>query len=384
MDLIYLDNNATTPVLPEVREAMLPFLGELFGNPSSGHSFGRAVKNKIEEAREQVAHLIGAHPSEIIFCSGGTEADNLALKGVVGLHTADGTWKVVVSAIEHSAVLNTARHLGKSGYRLSVIGVDEAGIVSPDAFSAEMDGSTAVVSLMHANNETGAIQPVAAVAEVARRRGIPVHTDAVQSLGKIPVNVDALGVDLLSLSAHKIYGPKGVGALFVRRGTRLYPLFTGGSHERGLRAGTENVAGIIGLGVACEIAGKSLADTSVRTARLRDELQRRIFEAIPRVRLNGHPELRAPNTLNVGFAGADGEALQIRCDMEGIAVSTGSACASGSVEPSHVLLAMGIPHESLRGSLRFSLGRSTTPEEIDRVMARLPGIVELARSASRA
>ena len=381
---VYLDNNATTQPRPEVFEAMLPFLREQYGNPNSGHWFGRSVRVRIEEAREKTAALIGAQPNEIYFCGGGSESDNAALKGAAFAKPRDGSWRVVTSAVEHAAVLSTANYLAQNGYCQTVAGVDQYGMVDPAAVAAALDGKTAVVSVMHANNETGTVQPVRQIAEAARARGILVHTDASQSAGKIPVDVNELGVDMLSMSGHKLYGPKGTGVLFIRKGVKIHPLITGGHHERGMRAGTENVAGIVGLGMACDLARKNMAEESKKIAALRDRLQARIMEEIPSVRLNGHPALRLPGTLNVSMEGVEGETLLIQCDMDGIAVSTGSACSSGSLDPSHVLLAMGIPREVIQGSLRLSLGIYNTAEDVDYVMARLTKIVEAARAASPA
>ena len=378
---VYLDNNATTQLRPEVLEAMLPYLREHYGNPNSGHWFGRSVRARIEEAREKAAALIGAQPEEIYFCGGGSESDNTALKGATFAKPRDGSWRVVTCAVEHAAVLSTAGYLAQNGYCQTVVGVDRFGVVDPAAVAAALDDKTAVVSVMHANNETGVIQPVRRIAEAAKARNALMHTDAAQSAGKIPIDVGELGVDLLSMSAHKLYAPKGMGLLYIRKGVKIHPLITGGHHERGMRAGTENVAGIIGLGTACELARKNLAEDSKHIAGLRDRLQARIMEKIPSVRLNGHPERRLPGTLNISVEGADGETLLIQCDLNGIALSTGSACASGSSEPSHVLVAMGIPRGVIQGSLRLSVGIFNTDMDIDYVMERLPKIVEAARAA---
>lgn len=379
---VYLDNNATTQPRPEVVEAMLPYLRDHYGNPNSGHWFGRSVRVRIEEAREKVAALIGAQPDEIHFCGGGSESDNTALKGAAFAKPRDGAWRVVTTAVEHAAVLATAGYLAQNGYCQTVAGVDRYGMIDPAGMAAALDDKTVIVSVMHANNETGTILPVRQIAEAAKARGILMHTDAAQSAGKIPVDVNELGVDILSMSGHKLYGPKGTGVLYIRKGVKIHPLITGGHHERGMRAGTENVAGIVGLGTACELARKHLAEDSKRIAALRDRLQARIMEKIPFVRLNGHPEQRLPGTLNISVERAEGETLLIQCDMDGIAVSTGSACSSGSLEPSHVLLAMGIPREVIQGSLRLSLGIYSTAEDVDYVMERLPKIVEAARAIS--
>ncbi len=379
---VYMDNNATTPILPEVVDAMLPFLKESYGNPSSGHWFGRSVRTNIEEAREHLAELIGAQPAEIFFTASGTESDNTAVKGAAWTHPHDGKWQVITSAVEHPAVLSTAKYLAKNGYRAKILPVDKYAMVDPNAVEEAIDDKTAIVSIMHGNNEVGTIQPVKKIVEKAKAHGAPVHTDAVQSVGKIPVDVVDLGVDLLSFSAHKLHGPKGIGALYIRKGTKIHPLVTGGHHERGIRAGTENVAGIVGFGKACELAKKNMGHESIKTAEMRDELQKRILDKIPHVRLNGHPEKRLPTTLNVSFEAVEGETLLIQFDMHGIAVSTGSACSSGSLEPSHVLLAMDIPHEIIHGSMRFSLGIGNKMEDIDYVMEHLPGIVASAREIS--
>ncbi|GMT42921.1 MAG: cysteine desulfurase NifS [bacterium] len=380
---VYVDNNATTSVAPEVLEAMLPYLGDFYGNPSSAHWFGRSVRSRVEEAREHLAALIGADdPSEIVFCASGSESDNMAVKGSATNHPQDGSWQVVNSAIEHPAVFNTVKYLGKNGYRRKIIGVDKYAIVNPDGVKAALDDKTAVVSIMHGNNEVGVLQDIKKIAAAVKNKGILMHTDAVQSAGKVPIDVNDLGVDLLSFSAHKLHGPKGVGALYIRKGAKIHPLITGGHHERGRRAGTENVPGIVGFGKACEIAKKRMADDSSHIAALRDELQKRILGEIPYVRLNGHPEKRLPTTLNVSIESVEGETMMIQCDMNGIALSTGSACSSGSLDPSHVLIAMDIPHEIIHGSLRFSFGHDNTMEDVDYIMRKLPKIVETTRAIS--
>ena len=379
---VYVDNNASTSLHPEVVEAMLPYLKESYGNPSSGHWFGRSVRARIDEAREQVAAIISADPSEIVFCGSGTESDNMALKGAAWNQTRDNSWQLVTCAVEHPAVLNTVKYLAKNGYGAKIVGVDEYASVKIDELKEAVNDKTAIVSIMHGNNEVGTVQPVKEITQIVKSSGVLMHTDAVQSVGKIPVDVDDLGVDLLSFSGHKIHGPKGVGALYVRKGTKLKPLITGGHHERGRRAGTENVPGIIGMGKACELAMKNLERTSVHVAKLRDELQKRIFSEIPSLRLNGHPSERLPNTLNVSVVSVEGETMLIQCDMKGIALSTGSACSSGSLDPSHVLIAMGIPHEIIHGSLRFSFGPDNTMDDVDYIMEHLPGIVATARAIS--
>lgn len=379
---VYVDNNASTAVHPEVVEAMIPYLKESYGNPSSGHWFGRSVRNRLDEAREQVAAVISADPSEIVFCGSGTESDNMAVKGAAWNRPDDNSRQLITSSVEHPAVLNSVKQLGKNGYRIKIISVDEHAVIKIEELKEALDEMTAIVSVMHGNNEVGTIQPVKEIAEIVRAKGVLMHTDAVQSVGKVPIDVNELGVDMLTFSAHKFHGPKGIGALYIRKGTKIKPLITGGHHERGRRAGTENVPGIIGMGKACELAKKNLEVDSARIAALRDELQRRIFSEIPYLRLNGHPSKRLPNTLNVSVECVEGETMLIQCDMKGIAISTGSACSSGSLDPSHVLIAMGIPHEIIHGSLRFSFGRDNTMEDVDYIMEHLPGIVETARAIS--
>jgi cysteine desulfurase len=381
MRRVYFDHNATTPLAPEVLEAMTPYLTEEFGNASSIHSVGQRARAGVERARAQVAALLGAREKEIIFTSGGTEADNMAIRGVVG--AADRTRKHVVSStIEHSAVLHTCQALEAEGVAVTYVGVSASGVVDPEDIRRALTPDTVLITLMHANNELGTVQPIAEVARLARERKIPFHTDAVQSVGKIPVNVAELGVDLLSLSAHKLYGPKGVGALYIRRNLPLKLLMTGGHHERDRRPGTENVAGIVGLGAAAEVARAHLEEESKRLAALRDSLERRLLSAIPHCGLNGDPARRTPNTTNLHFDFVEGEPLVIALDLKGVAASTGAACSSGAVEPSHVLTAIGLPPERARASLRFSLGRSSTPADVDYVCEVLPSVVEHLRSLS--
>jgi cysteine desulfurase len=360
---IYLDHNATTPIDPRVTEAMLPALRDGFGNPSSLHWFGQRARAAVDDAREQVAALIGAGPAEVVFTSSGTEADNAALRGVAG--SAQGARrKIVVSAIEHHAVLHTARALAGEGFPVEVARVTGDGLVDLEDLRAKVDDETALVAVMLANNETGLIQPVLEVVHIARERGALVHCDAVQAAGKIPLDVTSLDVDLLALSAHKLYGPKGVGALYVRRGTRLAALLRGGAQERNRRAGTENVAGIVGFGRAAALAGEELAEEAPRLAGLRERLEPKLL-ALAGARRNGEGP-RVPNTTNVSFDGAEAEGLLAALDLRGVAVSTGAACAAGAVEPSHVLRAMGLSMERVQASLRFSLGRWTTAAEVDR------------------
>jgi cysteine desulfurase len=368
MDRIYLDHNATTPLDPRVFEAMRPWLLGGFGNPSSLHFFGQRARAAVEDARGQVAALIGASLPEIVFTSGGTEADNLALRGAMAAAPA-GRRKLVVSAIEHHAVLNPAWALAGAGFAVEVVRVDSEGRLDLDDLRRRLDESTGLLSVMLANNETGALQPVAEAAALGHEKGALVHCDAVQAAGKVPVDVSVLGCDLLSLSAHKLYGPQGVGALYVRRGTTMQALQRGGAQERNRRAGTENVAGAVGFGRAAEIAGADLLDEQARLARLRDRLEGQLL-AFPGARAHGLGA-RVPNTTNVSFEGADAEGLLLALDLAGIAVSTGAACAAGAAEPSHVLVAMGLPLERVQASLRLSLGRGTTEADVDRAAAAI-------------
>ena len=378
---VYMDHSATTPVRCEVLEAMLPYFDRTFGNASSVHTFGQEGRKAVEDAREKVAYLIGAQPEEIIFTGGGTESDNMAVVGAADANRKRGK-HIVTSAIEHHAVLSTCRALGKEGFELTVVGVDENGLVAPDELSKALRPDTTLVSIMPANNEVGVIEPVAELAAAAHEAGAFFHTDAVQAAGKIPVNVDALGVDLLSISAHKFHGPKGVGALYRRKGTRLRPLMQGGHHERKMRPGTENVPGIVGMATALELACVEMPQEAKRLAKLRDRLQNGIQERIDDVCVNGHPTQRLPHLLNMSIIGVEGESMLLAMDAHGIAAATGSACTSGSLEPSHVLLAMGVPPEVAHGSLRFSLGRMNTEEDVDWVLEVLPGVVERLREMS--
>jgi len=379
---VYLDHNATTPVAPEVADAVAAALREEFGNASSVHTFGQQAKARLDVAREQVAALIGAQPGEIVFTSGGTESDNMALRGVADWLAPAGKRHLVATAIEHEAILATLRQLQKRGWTVTLVPPDSRGVVDPDAVEAAWTDQTALVSVMLANNEVGTLQPVAAIAERARARHLLVHTDAVQAVGRIPVDVHALGVDLLTLSGHKFYGPKGVGALWIRRGTRLLATATGGRQERNRRAGTENVPSLIGLGVAAELAARRLADDADRIGRLRDRLEAGVLARVPRTHVNGAGAPRVSTTTNIGFSGIEAESLLIALDLEGIAVSTGSACSSGTLEPSHVLKAMGLPLHDSQNALRLSLGRGTTEAEIDRLLDVLPAIVERLRAVT--
>jgi cysteine desulfurase len=381
MGRIYLDHNATTPLDPRVLDAMLPILRDGFGNPSSLHWFGQQARAAVDTAREQVAALIGASPGEIVFTGSGTEADNTALRGAAAA-AREPRRKVVYSTIEHHAVMNTAKALAEEGVPVEAARSRADGRVDLDDLRARVDDRTAVVAVMLANNETGVVEPVAEVVRIARERGALVHCDAVQAAGKIPVDVRALDVDTLALSAHKIYGPKGVGALYIKRGTRLKAFVRGGSQERNRRAGTENVAGIVGLGRAAELAREDMGAESARLSGLRDRLEAQLL-AIAGAQRNGE-EPRVPNTANVSFSGAEAESLVMALDLAGVAVSTGAACAAGAVEPSHVLRAMGLPLERVQASLRFSLGRGTTAEHVDRAAELVAEAVEKQRRTSRA
>ena len=380
---VYFDYNATTPMAPEVVETLAHVSRDVFGNPSSIHHFGQQAKAAIDDARSAVASLLNADPSEIVFVSGGTEADNFAIRGAAEALEPTGRRHLIATGIEHEAVLNTLRALTRRGWRTTLLPVDATGIVSPDRLREAIDAETALVSVMHANNEIGTIQPVAALAAIAHERGALMHTDAVQSAGKIPVDVRALGVDLLSLSAHKFNGPKGVGALWIKRGTRMQPTATGGKHERTRRAGTENVASIAGLGVAATLAAGKMTAEAGRVGALRDRLEAGILRTVGGTLVNGTQDQRVPNTTNISFDRVEAESLLIALDLEGIAVSTGSACSSGTLEPSHVLKAMGLPSHRTQNSRRFSLGMFSTQEEVDRVVDVLPRLVEKLRGLTR-
>jgi cysteine desulfurase len=380
---VYFDYNATTPLAPEVIEAVARASRETFGNASSVHHFGQQAKATLDEARSAVAALINADPSEIVFTSGGTEADNFAIRGAAEALEPSGRRHLIASAIEHEAVLNTLKALARRGWRTTLLPVDQSGIASPSRLREAITSETALVSVMHANNEIGTIQPIAELAAIAHEYGALMHTDAVQSVGKIAVDVRALGVDLLSLSAHKFNGPKGVGVLWIKRGTRLQPTMTGGKHERNRRAGTENVPAIAGLGVAARLAAAKLASEAARVSALRDRLEAGILAAVPGTTVNGALDARVPNTTNISFDRVEAESLLIALDLEGIAVSTGSACSSGTLEPSHVLRAMGLPAHRTQNSLRFSLGMFSTDAEVDQVVAVLPRLVEKLRGLTR-
>jgi len=390
MNRVYLDYNATTPVEPEVFDAMLPYFSGEFGNAASIHTPGQRARAAVETAREQVAALIGARSQEIVFTSGGTESDNHAVFGVVGQASlpvpsstnADSFPHIITTAIEHEAVLNACQALEKSGARVTFLATNREGQIDLDKLRQAVRPETVLITVMHANNELGTVQPLEEIGRIAKERDIYFHTDAVQSSGKVPIDVNKHGVDLLSLSAHKFYGPKGIGALYIRGGTRLRQLLYGGHHQRGFRPGTENVAGIVGLGKAAEIARESLAADARRVSTLRNKLEQGLLARVPHARVNGGAASRTPNTTNLVFPGIEGEALLIALDLNGLACSTGAACSSGAVEPSHVLMAIGLPPDEARASLRFSLGRHTTEQEIDFTLQVVPSAVEQLRELS--
>jgi cysteine desulfurase len=381
MRRIYIDHNATTPLREEVLQAMLPYLCEEYGNASSLHHFGIQARRAVERARESVAAALGAQPREIIFTGCGTESDNQAIKGVAYANRDRGN-HIITSRVEHKAVLQTCQYLEKHGFHVTYLPVDAYGVVSPDSVAQAITDRTVLVSVMFANNEVGTIQPIAEIARVCRERGVPFHTDAVQAVGKLPMDVKELGIDLLSLSAHKFYGPKGVGALVVRKGVKIDPLLHGGHQERGLRAATENVAGIVGAARALELRLDEMAVVAQRMSALRERLHEGIVSQIDHAYLNGHPTERLPGTLSMCFDYIEGEAIIMGLDLEGIAVSSGSACTSASLEPSHVLLAMGVHPGVAQGSIRFSLGRGNTEADVDTVLEKLPPIVERLRAMS--
>jgi len=378
---VYLDYSATTPVREEVADAMRDYLLSGWGNPSSTHYFGREAKKGVEEARGAVANLIKAKAEEIIFTSGGTEADNLALFGAARAYRQKGN-HIITSAIEHHAVLDSAKALAAEGFKVTFLPVTSDGLIKVEDVEAAITPQTILISVMHVNNEIGTIQPIEEIGALARKRGIVFHTDAVQSAGKLPLDVNELQVDLLSLSAHKIYGPKGTGALFIRQGINLKPLIYGGGQEKGIRPGTENVAGIVGLGKAALLAAEEMEEETRRLAILRDKLKEGLLERIPDLKINGSLSRRVCNNLNLSIPGIEGEALLLNLDLKGIASSSGSACTSGSTEPSHVLLALGLTPREADGSIRLSLGKWTTEEEIDYVLDVLPEIVERLRAVS--
>lgn len=385
MERIYLDYNATTPLRSEVRDAMMPYLTEAFGNGSSIHAYGREARNAIDTAREQVAELIGAKsPSEIVFTGSGTEADNHAIKGLTELEKSRGKGNhIITSSVEHHAVLHTCHYLEQRGYEVTYLPVDRHGRICLASLRAAVRETTVLISIMHVNNENGTIQPLEEICAIAQEHGIPLHTDAVQSVGKLAIDVQALGVNLLTLSAHKIYGPKGIGVLYIRRGTRLANLVHGGSHERNRRAGSENVPAIVGLGTAAELAKQEQPAYAAHLTNVTQQLRAGLEQHLSGLHYNGHPEHCAPGTLNVSFENVEGESLILRLDMEGICVSTGSACTSGSMEPSHVLAALGLPPRLAQGTVRFSLGRDTNEAEIDAVIAKLPKVIQQMRALYR-
>jgi len=380
MKTIYFDNNATTKVAEEVLEEMKPLFCELYGNPSSMHIFGGQISRKIRRAREQVANLLASEPSEIIFTSCGTESDNAAIKGA--LAAVPNKRKVITTSVEHPAVLSVCRDLENHGYTVVEVGVDKEGQLDLAELEKQIDDDTALVTIMYANNETGVIFPIDKIAELVASRGVVFHTDAVQAVGKIPLNLAKSNIDLLSLSGHKLHAPKGVGALYVRKGTRISPFMLGGHQEAGRRAGTENVQGIVGLGKACELAAENIEEENNKVKYLRDKLENVILEKCPDCRLNGDKNNRLPNTTNISFEYIEGEAILLMLDKYGICASSGSACTSGSLEPSHVLRAMGVPFTAAHGSIRFSLSRYNTEEEVDYTIGKIPAIVNRLRELS--
>jgi cysteine desulfurase len=392
MNRVYLDYNATTPVDPQVLDAMLPYFSDDFANASSIHTPGQRARAAVETAREQVAALIGARPQEIVFTSGGTESDNHGIFGVINslvarpilaVHSSSPTPQhIITTTIEHEAVLNACQAAEKQGVGVTYLPVDREGRVDPESVRQALRPETVLITIMHANNELGTVQPLEEIGRIAKEHKIYFHTDAVQSAGKIPIDVNALNVDLLSLSGHKLYAPKGVGALYVRSGTRLRQLLYGGHHQRGARPGTENVAGIVGLGKAAEIVRNSLLSGAKRVSALRDKLELGLLDSVPQIRVNGGSAPRTPNTTNIQFSGIDGEALVIALDLKGLACSVGAACSSGAVEPSHVLTAIGLSQEEAKSSLRFSLGRQTTDSEIDFALEVIPATVAQLRALS--
>ena len=381
MKRIYLDYAATTPTHPEVVKAMLPHFTDVFGNPSGIYSYGQESKQALAEARDMVAALIGADSEEVVFTSGGTEADNFAIKGMAFANENKGD-HVITSSIEHHAVIETCKSLEPKGFRVTYLPVDEYGFVDPGDVKKAITNKTILISVMHANNEVGTVEPIAEIGKIAKEGGIYFHTDAVQTVGHIPVDVNELGVDLLSMSAHKLYGPKGIGALYIRKGIELVSFMHGGEQERKLRAGTENVPGIVGFGRAAELAQQDMSEEAQRLTYLRDKLIKGTLERIDNTHLNGHPSRRLPNNVNVSVDFVEGESMLLNLDLEGICASTGSACSLLSLEPSHVLLAMGLSHEQALASLRLTIGKWTTQEEIEQVLDVLPRVVANLRAMS--
>lgn len=380
MKIIYLDNNATTMTAPEVAEAMAPYWSSLYGNPSSAHSFGRSVKRDVEDARAKVAALINASPEEIIFTSGGSESNNTAIRGVVNFF-GKAKWRMITSRVEHPAVLSVFQHIRKQrSYITTELSVDQYGVLDSDQLTKYITPHTSIVSIMWANNETGVVSPIDKIVRIVKHKGVVFHTDAVQAVGKISIDVKAIPVDMLSMSAHKFHGPKGIGALYIRKGTKINPFVLGGHQENGFRAGTEYVPGIIGLGVAAELAMKHVSEDGPKIAAMRNRLERGIMGTCKNAKVNGLARL--PNTLNVSFESIEGESILLELDKIGVCASSGSACNSGSIEPSHVIRAMGVPFTEAHGTIRFSLSRYTTDEEIDYVLAHLPGIIDRLRGLS--
>lgn len=378
---IYMDHSATTPVDPEVFNEMIPYFTDRFGNASSIHLYGQDARRAVDKARAQVAHLINAAPQEIIFTSGGTEADNQAIVSYMLANQNKGN-HLITSAIEHHAVLETCEHLAKQGFELTVLPVTSEGVVEQNVLQEALKPSSRLVSIMHANNEVGTIQDIKELASISHAAGAVFHTDAVQSMGKLPINVKAMGIDMLSASSHKIYGPKGVGCLFIRKGIRLPSLLHGGGQERKLRAGTENVPAIVGFGKACELAEQNMKERAEKLEKLAYRLREGILTTIPNTRLTGHPSQRLPGSVSVCFQFVEGESILLMLDSFGIMASSGSACTSGSLDPSHVLLALGLPHEIAHGSLRLTLGKDNTDEDVDKVLEVLPGIIATLRKMS--
>jgi cysteine desulfurase len=378
---IYLDNAATTAVKPEVLEAMLPYFTEDYGNPSSVHDFGAQCNVACDNARKKIAKVLNSKENEIYFTAGGTESDNWAIKSVALAKREKGK-HIITSKIEHHAIMNTCEFLAREGYDITYLDVDDQGIISLDALKAAIRPDTILISIMYANNEIGAIQPIKEIGEIARSKGILFHTDAVQAFGHVPIDVEKENIDLLSASGHKIHGPKGIGFLYMKNGVKLPPFIHGGHHERGRRAGTLNVPGIVGIGKAAEIAEKDLAKNTEYVTKLRDRLTKGLLEEVPYTKLNGHPTKRLPGNVNISFRFVEGESLLMLVDEKGISASTGSACASGSLDPSHVLLAIGLPHEIAHGSLRFSISEANTAEEIDYTIKSVKEVVERLRSMS--
>jgi cysteine desulfurase len=378
--IIYFDNNATTKVAPEVFEAMKPFLTDLYGNPSSMHTFGGQVEKYITHSRESIAKLLGCDSSEIIFTSCGTESDNAAIKGV--LAAMPEKKKIITTRVEHPAVLTACREMQSLGYSLVELGVDKYGQIDLEELKSQVDDNTAIVSIMYANNETGVIFPIDKIAEIVKAKGVVFHTDAVQAVGKIPLNLEKSNIDLLSLSGHKLHAPKGVGVLYIRKGTRISPFMVGGHQEKSRRAGTENVASIVGLGKAAELAAENLEIENTKVKKLRDKLENALLKTCTDAMLNGDKVNRLPNTANISFEFIEGEAILLLLDQFGICASSGSACTSGSLEPSHVMRAMGVPFTAAHGSIRFSLSKYNTEEEVDFVIEKMPVIVKRLRELS--